>query len=151
MIFLDTGFLLALFDPADELHTQAMSWSVNFGESCLVTEYVLWECVNAFSHPADRRIAHLLVDYLPSEPGYEIVSAAPGLFAAGMRLHRERPDKAWSLTDCISFHVMGERGIQRALAYDEHFEQAGFVALLRHPLAPDSSSPVTRGSISVLT
>jgi hypothetical protein len=26
---------------------------------------------------------------------------------------------------------MGERGIQRASAYDHHFEQAGFEALLR--------------------
>jgi predicted nucleic acid-binding protein len=132
MIFLDTGYLLALFDPADELRGRAMSWSLVLRESCLVTEYVLWECVNAFSHPADRSTAHVLVDYLRSEPGYEIVSASPGLFAAGLQLHRERPDKSRSLTDCISFHVMRERGIERALAYDEHFEQAGFVALLRH-------------------
>jgi len=133
MIFLDTGYLLALFDPADELYMRAMSWSLALREPCLVTEYVLWECVNSFSHPADRSTARLIVDYLSSEPGYEIVSASPGVFAAGLRLHYERPDKAWSLTDCISFHVMRERGIQRALAYDEHFEQAGFVALLRHP------------------
>lgn len=46
-------------------------------------------------------------------------------------MHRERPDKEWSLTDCISFALMGERRIQRALAYDHHFEQAGFEALLR--------------------
>jgi predicted nucleic acid-binding protein len=132
MIFLDTGYLLALFEPADELRARATSWSLTLREPCLVTEYVLWECVNAFSHPADRATAHVLVDYIWTEPGYEIVAASPVLFAAGLRLHRERPDKARSLTDCISFHLMRERGIQRALAYDEHFEQAGFVALLRH-------------------
>jgi len=37
----------------------------------------------------------------------------------------------WSLTDCISFHVMRTGGITRALAYDIHFEQAGFEPLLR--------------------
>ena len=37
---------------------------------------------------------------------------------------RERPDKEWSLTDCVSFHLMRERGLTRALAYDLHFEQA---------------------------
>jgi predicted nucleic acid-binding protein len=140
MIFLDTGYLLALFDPADELRTRAMSWSLTLRVSCLLTEYVLWECVNALSQPADRSTAHMLVDYLSSEPGYEIVPASPGLFAAGLRLHRERSDKAWSLTDCISFHVMRERGVQRALAYDGHFEQAGFVALLRHP-PPGTAGP----------
>jgi len=131
MILLDTGYLLALFGPADELRPRAISWSLALRERCLVTEYVLWECVNAFSRPGDRGAAHVLVDFLSSEPGYEIVPASPGLFAAGLRLHRERPYKAWSLTDCISFHVMRDRGIQRALAYDQHFEQAGFVALLR--------------------
>jgi uncharacterized protein len=130
---LDTGYLLALFDPADELRPRAMSWSLILREQCIVTEYVLWECVNAFSRPEDRATAHVLVDYLSSEPGYEIVPASPILFAAGLRLHRKRPDKAWSLTDCISFHIMRERGVERALAYDQHFEQAGFVALLRQP------------------
>ena len=42
-----------------------------------------------------------------------------------------RPDKEWSLTDCISFVLMRERSVHEALAYDHHFEQAGFVALLR--------------------
>src|SRR6266851_7667037 len=48
-----------------------------------------------------------------------------------LRLHAQRLDKEWSLTDCISFVVMERRGISRALAHDQHFEQAGFEALLR--------------------
>ncbi len=42
-----------------------------------------------------------------------------------------RPDKDWSLTDCISFVVMEEHGITDALTGDHHFEQAGFRALLK--------------------
>jgi uncharacterized protein len=49
----------------------------------------------------------------------------------GIELHRGRLDKLWSLTDCVSFVVMEQRGIQQALAFDHHFEQAGFEALLR--------------------
>jgi predicted nucleic acid-binding protein len=49
----------------------------------------------------------------------------------GLELHSRRADKEWSLTDCISFFVMQERGIHQALAHDHHFEQAGFEALLR--------------------
>ena len=40
-------------------------------------------------------------------------------------------DKEWSLTDCASFDVMRERKLVDALVYDKHFEQAGFVPLLR--------------------
>ncbi len=39
-------------------------------------------------------------------------------------------DKEWSLTDCISFVVMEERGLIGALTSDHHFEQAGFSVLL---------------------
>lgn len=133
MIFIDTGYLLALFDPADELHERAVDWSRMIHQRCLVTEYVIWEFVNAFSETRDRATAHLIVEHLQSAPGYEIVAATPNLFAAGLQLHKSRHDKSWSLTDCISFTVMQQRGINLALAYDEHFEQAGYTALLRRP------------------
>lgn len=41
------------------------------------------------------------------------------------------PDKQWSLTDCLSFVVMQEQGLTEALTGDHHFEQVGFVALLK--------------------
>jgi uncharacterized protein len=52
-------------------------------------------------------------------------SAARELFSA-------RPDKEWSLTDCISFVAMNERNITDAPTSDHHFEQAGFRILLKN-------------------
>jgi hypothetical protein len=52
------------------------------------------------------------------------------LFAAGVELYATRPDKEWSLTDCISFVVMEREGLTDALTGDRHFEQAGFKVLL---------------------
>jgi predicted nucleic acid-binding protein len=49
----------------------------------------------------------------------------------GLDLYDARPDKEWSLTDCISFIVMQDHGTYEALTGDHHFEQAGFVALLK--------------------
>jgi uncharacterized protein len=45
-------------------------------------------------------------------------------------IYKARPDKGWSLTDCISFTVMSERGTD-ALIADRHFEQAGFRLLMK--------------------
>ena len=42
-----------------------------------------------------------------------------------------RPDQTWSLVDCASFVVMQRRGIIEALTSDRHFEQAGFVRMLK--------------------
>ena len=139
MILLDTSYLIALFDARDGLHMRAMAWSEAVNEPLLVTEYVLWETVNAFSHPADRPKAHALVAQVRTGPGYEVVKTSEKLFEAGLALHRARPDKGWSLTDCISFGVMLERGMRQALAYDQDFEQAGFEALLRRDPAGESA------------
>jgi predicted nucleic acid-binding protein len=57
--------------------------------------------------------------------------ATLALLDAGMTLHARAADKDWSLTDCISFHVMLQRNLTQAPAYDKHFVQAGFEALLR--------------------
>jgi len=61
MIFLDTGYFVALFTPDDRLHSRASAWSLLLNEPTLVTEYILWECVNTFSKPKDRAAAHALV------------------------------------------------------------------------------------------
>lgn len=136
MIFVDTGYFLALLDTRDTLHQRALQWSRGLNEPLLTTEYVVVEMFNAFSAPTKRFRPHGLLAQLRKTPQYEILPASPQLFEAGLQLHAARPDKEWSLTDCISFVVMSERDISRALAYDHHFEQAGFEPLLRREPAP---------------
>ncbi len=132
MIFLDTGFFLAVSQPKDQLHARASAWARVIEDPLFLTEYVIWETVNAMSSPEDRIKAHQLFKYIQSAKNYIIIPASQELFQAGMQLHEARPDKAWSLTDCISFVFMERQGIRRALAFDHHFTQAGFEALLRH-------------------
>jgi uncharacterized protein len=132
MIGVDTGYFLALCQPRDALHQRARAWAAAIAEPLLVTEYVPWETVNSLSQPVDRPKAHALLGVVRGAPGYEVVPAGSELFERGLQLHAQRLDKEWSLTDCISFVVMADRGIFRALSHDHHFEQAGFEALLRH-------------------
>jgi predicted nucleic acid-binding protein len=131
MTLVDTGYLIALFRPGDQLHACALRWSDALNGPTIVTDYVLVEVVNALSRVEDRPAAHQMLDYLMGDPLCEIVRASDELLRAGVKLHRERPDKEWSLTDCISFVVMEHRAIRQALTHDHHFEQAGFEALLR--------------------
>lgn len=131
MIFVDTSYLVALVRPRDELHQRTLAWGQILTETLLSTEYVLWETVNQLSSPIERPKAHALLVRFRVRASAEIIPATAELFEAGLKLHAERPDKEWSLTDCISFLVMEERGMTRALTHDHHFEQAGFEALLR--------------------
>ena len=71
-----------------------------------------------------------LLHALAHDPSVEVVPLSEVLFDKGFELYRQRPDKEWGLTDCVSFVLMQERGITDALTADTHFRQAGFRALL---------------------
>jgi uncharacterized protein len=51
--------------------------------------------------------------------------------AIAWKLCKSRPDKEWSLVDCTSFAIMQQLKVQESLTTDHHFEQAGFVRLLK--------------------
>jgi hypothetical protein len=71
------------------------------------------------------------LENLRSDPEMTIVPAEQRLFDKGIELYARRRDKAWSLTDCISFVAMKEMRLREALTGDHHFEPAGFRALLK--------------------
>jgi predicted nucleic acid-binding protein len=131
MIFADSGFYVALGQKRDALHGRAKKWLVAISEPILVTEYVLWEMVNALSSPVTRKKVHRLAKQIREGAACIYVPASVELTDRALQFHESRPDKEWSLTDCASFIVMTDHGIRRALTHDHHFEQAGFEALLR--------------------
>lgn len=71
------------------------------------------------------------MEILRADPNATIAPPSQTLFDQGLEFYADRPDKGWTLTDCISFVVMQQHGISQALTGDRHFEQAGFQALLR--------------------
>lgn len=131
MIFVDTGYLIGLINAGDTLHARAVAWMRSVRDPLLATDYVTLEATNYFSGTSLRVRCQEVVDRFTSDPRFEVIHVGPSLRNDGVELHRARPDKLWFLTDCVSFVVMEQRGIRRALAFDHHFEQAGFEALLR--------------------
>lgn len=88
------------------------------------------ETGNFFRRTADRPFYLSLVDNLAVDENVQIILASRSLQQRGVELYRQRQDKEWSLTDCISFVVMADHGLTEALTADRHFEQAGFTVLL---------------------
>lgn len=72
-----------------------------------------------------------LYEALSRDERIQIVRLTPDLLERGVALFRSRADKDWPLTDCISFVVMQDHVLTDALTADQHFEQAGFKALLK--------------------
>jgi predicted nucleic acid-binding protein len=86
---------------------------------------------DGFCGTENRQSFLLTLDSLRRSKKVTIASWSNELFDAGVDLYANRPDKEWSLTDCISFVVMERNGLTEALTGDHHFEQGGFVALLK--------------------
>jgi uncharacterized protein len=132
--FLDASYAIALAASSDQLHSRALELADDIGRQAtrlVTTRLVLVEIGNALSKQRYRAAAVDLLVSLESDPTVEIVSLTGDLYAQAFELFRNRPDKDWGLTDCVSFVVMRARGVGESLTSDEHFEQAGFRALLR--------------------
>ncbi len=128
-VFADTAFFLALINARDQSHAQAVRLNTTLSAPLITTVWVLVEFANSIARSRIRRSFANIVARLRSEPDAEVIMPEVTLFDRGCELYTARSDKNWSLTDCISFVVMEERGLTEALTADRHFEQAGFKAL----------------------
>ena len=130
MVFADTFFYLALLREDDPAHPRALA-AARLNQPILTTEFVLLELGNACARAADHADFLALVQGIRASARITVVPLDSRLFERGLRRMAERPDKDWSLTDCISFVAMEDAGTTDALTGDRHFEQAGFAALLK--------------------
>jgi predicted nucleic acid-binding protein len=132
-VFADANYWIGLFNPNDDLNTAALTASRGLAKTRLVTsEMVLAEVLNGLAKYAVlRKQTAAAVDAIMADPNTEVVPQSALLFRDALALYRQHEDKDWGLTDCSSFVIMGQRGLREALTYDRHFEQAGYVALLR--------------------
>jgi predicted nucleic acid-binding protein len=132
--FLDSAYPIALASIADQHHINAAKIAAFLKAKpprLITTRAVLLEIGSALAKPQWRAIGIELLKHFETDPRLEIVPLENPLYHRGFELFQSRTDKSWSLTDCISFVVMRERGLSEALTSDLHFEQAGFTALMR--------------------
>ena len=130
-VFADTVYWLAIFVPRDPRSETARSVDCS-GSILVTTEEVLSEFLTAVSGHGDhtRHLACQLVREILNDVSIEVVAQSHESFLAGLALYERRPDKQYSLADCISMNVMRQRQIQAVLTSDRHFAQEGFLRLL---------------------
>ncbi len=130
-VFADSFALIAWLNPRDHAHADVVAYLERYPGRLVTTEWVLMEVADALSSPESRVTAAGFLRAIRADAQFEIVEYLPHIYKAGLTLFASRADKAWSLTDCISFSVMIQRGLVEALTADHHFEQAGFKAIFR--------------------
>jgi predicted nucleic acid-binding protein len=129
-LFADTAYYLALVSPRDALHGRAVEASRGLDGPVVTSAWVVQELADGLASPPARAGFLRLLATIEADESTTLIEPDPALWRRGLALYRARPDKEWSLTDCLSFEIMRERGITKALTSDHHLTQAGFVALL---------------------
>jgi hypothetical protein len=128
-LFLDSAFVIALVFKADQNHANAQAiWDRAIGQrrSFVTTTFVLDEAVTFLSNRGEHKLAVELGNQLLTSPAIEMLDVGRELIEQGWAYFVRHDDKRYSLTDCISFVVMSQRGLFDALTFDSHFIQAGF-------------------------
>ena len=130
-VFADTYYFIALLNQKDAGHKKALEWSNSFNGVLVTTEWIFTEVGEALAGSQQRSLFCPLRRDLLADNAYQLQPFDEAIYDRGLALYEARPDKNWSLTDCISFIVMQDLVLTEALTADHHFEQAGFVAMLR--------------------
>jgi predicted nucleic acid-binding protein len=130
-VFADSFHFLALLNESDPAHASAVLEHRRNWQTIVTTDCVLLEVGDALCAPPDRDDFLALCDSLKVDRRFKIIRLTEELLERGVALFRNRRDKDWPLTDCISFAVMTDEKLQESLTADQHFEQAGFTALLK--------------------
>ena len=129
-IFADAHFFFAILNPHDAAHPKATDFARRSRGPLVTTAWVLTELADGLAMTPRRHAFRQVLEDLEANKANLIVPANVETFEKGVELYHARPDKQWSLTDCISFVVMQDQGLREALTGDHHFTQAGFSMLL---------------------
>jgi predicted nucleic acid-binding protein len=134
-VFADTFYWIALINPGDRYAQEVQRFDdLLSGGNVYTTEEVLVEVLTFFAADTWLRIRAVeTVREILSDPAVHIIPQSHESFLSGFELYAARPDKGYSLTDCISMQTMRREGLTQALTNDRHFEQEGFRALFREP------------------
>jgi predicted nucleic acid-binding protein len=128
--FVDAWFMIAVLDRNDQHHRQAVRLRDGLGRAVLVThEAVFFEVLAFFSADGAHARAAAVDMVRWARARWTVLPVTPDLFDRALDLYARRPDKEYSLTDCMSMVVMRERGIEQVLTNDHHFRQEGFDAV----------------------
>lgn len=133
-VFVDTAGWIALINLNDNLHGPACKIMLRLRQEkniLVTTEFVFLEVADALCATHLRQQTLTTINSMRQGGLVQVIPLSQTLFEQGLFLYSQRPDKDWGLTDCISFVVMREEGITQAFTSDHHFEQAGFIRLMK--------------------
>jgi len=128
-LFADTFYWIALLNRREAWYSRVVALSRTLGtRRLLTTEWVLAEFLAFYSAggAVTRQRATAGTRQIRQDLQIDVLPPSQATFLDGLALYESRLDKHYSLTDCISMHVMRREGLTEVLTNDHHFTQEGF-------------------------
>jgi len=104
-VFADAHYCVAIINDQDQSHAAAKAISLTLqGAMIFTSEEALTEVLAFFSERGQhlRQLTTATVRSLAADPMIRILPQSHQSFLTGLALYEARPDKGYSLTDCIS-------------------------------------------------
>lgn len=133
-VFVDTQYWIAVTRPDDSWAVSAKKAKANLENPFLITtDEVLVEFLNALAGCGEhlRLTATKMVGAILDNPNVRVIPQSRNSFLKGVEFYKNRHDKAYSLTDCVSIITMKDQSIFKVLTNDHHFEQEGYEILMK--------------------
>ena len=133
-VFVDTSGFYALLVKKDDMHKRAaehLHQAERRRAAFVTTDYVLDETVTLLCARGHGHLVQPLLQATLKSEACTVTWTGPEDFLRTATFLAKHLDQGWSFTDCLSFQIMKARRLRDALTKDEHFQKAGFVALLR--------------------
>ena len=128
-LFVDTSGWYDLLFSGSPKHEEIVRLMRLPGAGFVTSTYVLDELVALLLTRSDHATAARVGSHIRAAAEVRVEHPDQAEELRAWALFLDRPDKAYTLTDCLSFVVMRRLKIEAAVATDEHFRQEGFATL----------------------
>ncbi|TSC71798.1 MAG: putative nucleic acid-binding protein, contains PIN domain [Parcubacteria group bacterium Gr01-1014_70] len=121
-VFVDSNYFIALFNPADSLHKQAISVGRklhNERTQLVISNLVFLEVVTVLSQKMSRNIAIQVGDYFIASPQVKLLHVDEVLQNEAWTVFTQTPLKNMSFVDCGIIACMKKEHIIDLLTFDK--------------------------------
>jgi len=130
-IFIDTSGFYALEDKSDKNHQAAKVFWEEVAQKKIplfTTDYIFDETYTLLRSTLGYKKAIGFGESIKESKVVQLVQVDEEVQEEAWKIAKNYKDKDFSFTDCTSFIVMKNMGLEEAFSFDQHFKAYGFLA-----------------------
>lgn len=121
-IFVDSNVFIALYNPFDTLHDQALHIGQVLDRpttTLIVSNYIFLEVVTVLSQRRGKMVSNSVGDMLLNHPNVQIIQVDEFSHRATWNIFQKLSNKNVSFVDCSTAVLMHNEGIHTLLTFDK--------------------------------